>query len=619
MKCKTRQDCKTPRLQVAFTDNSEFAIVMGRRAAPNTVSLEAAFAKGAAVPQTAPKSPKSKATAKAQAKGKAAKAKAVPSPKTTPKAVAKSQHKNMKVLDAKAKAELKAGTAVPHQPVPPAKRKELTDASNNSFDEAVALGTNANMMDESHEAKRFCLEKATMEAENAVVDDMLWSQLERAKEEHAALDIEMDTGTMSNSSSTTLVLGAEIGKETNDAATSAPPQREEIAAAPAEALPQGGQEVSAEPLPADPAPVGLVEPAAETESVSAPAPSASNDVDAGNSSALPAAAEPSGVSSSTAGADVAMDPSSTEQTEHVQAVPEPLPADPASVGLVEPVAETESVSAPAPSASNDVDAGNSSALPAAAEPSGVSSSTAGADVAMDLSSTEHVQAVPEPLPADPAPVGLVEPAAETESVSATAPSASNDVDAGNSSALPAAAEPSPVVSSGTTATATGLSDSANDEVQSSFSALAEAHVAALSSDFNDAGGKLKNEDSAESAECYRERLLQELLEMTDDSRRIKLEWADMHPALHEYNAILKEKGLREVSFSGGRYMGGFGINASVPLSEFMAWLWEKEHDEKDNEQAGSGSEAEHEEPDGLEDELGKLMDTFNSNEGETRH
>ena len=104
-------------------------------------------------------------------------------------------------------------------------------------------------------------------------------------------------------------------------------------------------------------------------------------------------------------------------------------------------------------------------------------------------------------------------------------------------------------------------------------------------------------DVLETAECYRERILQELLEMTDESRRRELEWADMHPDLHEYNTSLKERGLQEVSFEGGRYKGGFGSNASVPLSGFMAWLWEKEQREKgdnsdEDHEAGSGSDAE---------------------------
>ena len=106
-------------------------------------------------------------------------------------------------------------------------------------------------------------------------------------------------------------------------------------------------------------------------------------------------------------------------------------------------------------------------------------------------------------------------------------------------------------------------------------------------------------DFVDIAECYRERILQELLEMTDESRRKELEWADMHPDLHEYNASLKERGLQELSFEGGRYKGGFGSNASVPLSGFMAWLWEKEQREKGDDsdedheaEAGSGSDAE---------------------------
>ena len=103
------------------------------------------------------------------------------------------------------------------------------------------------------------------------------------------------------------------------------------------------------------------------------------------------------------------------------------------------------------------------------------------------------------------------------------------------------------------------------------------------------GGDMDAEPDAgvPNVEDYKAKILQELLEMSDVERRSKIEKADMHEDLHEYNQFLKERGLPEVSFA-YEVQTAAGVGACVPLSGFFAWLWEKEHEnEKDGDDCGS--------------------------------
>ena len=103
---------------------------------------------------------------------------------------------------------------------------------------------------------------------------------------------------------------------------------------------------------------------------------------------------------------------------------------------------------------------------------------------------------------------------------------------------------------------------------------------------------------------YKEQILQEFLEMSDSERRSKIEWADMHEDLHEYNQFLKERGLPVVSF-GHEVQTGATVNACVPLSGFFAWLWEKDHE---NENSGDDRGSEESITDTLERYMDKMVE-----------
>ena len=111
----------------------------------------------------------------------------------------------------------------------------------------------------------------------------------------------------------------------------------------------------------------------------------------------------------------------------------------------------------------------------------------------------------------------------------------------------------------------------------------------------------ENPELSQVEEDYKGEILQELLEMSESERRSKIEWADMHEDLYEYNQFLKEQGLSAVSF-GLEIQRSAGLNSCVPLSGFMAWLWERNLQETENDCGSEGSLT-----DALEKELEKVL------------
>ena len=502
--------------------------------------------------------------AKAFAKGAAAKQKA-PAAKTAPKTNSRQDQASLKVLPVVPEfgdtASKEASGSAPHQAVPPAKRKEFAEGSKDSFGQALAAGASDEGHLEPH--KRLCLESAAQTAEKAVIEDLVRAQLDKANQEHQSTGLEVDTGaegTISKSSSTALgAVGAELGN--ND----------EVRAAVAATEPSKGSnekcpDVKPEVKPSSPPQEGKSKNPLLEETQSAALAEAKN-----------------------AG-------------EEAQAAPvEKKDEDPASSAPLEPTAEKDDALSSAVKGEGaddgqrqdqggDLPSLSSSALP----PSGGSVANesskhgdAGDSSALQQQGEEDVTMDPPPEEAQSAALPDRKNAGE-EAQTATVEKKDDD---------PASLAPREPMAGkgGSVANASPKQDDAGDSLALQQQGAEDATMDPPPEEAQSAAVG----DFVDIAECYRERILQELLEMTDESRRKELEWADMHPDLHEYNASLKERGLQELSFEGGRYKGGFGSNASVPLSGFMAWLWEKEQREKGDDsdedheaEAGSGSDAE---------------------------
>eukprot|EP00435_Cladocopium_sp_Y103_P065615 s158_g27.t1 len=538
----------------------------------NDQCLAVAFAKGASVPKAPKAGPFGP---KAKAKVHAAKSKPKSNPSVLPP---------VPKFCSKAESKASSSSTAPYQAVPPAKRKEFAEGSKECFEKALSDEGQV----ESNGAKRLCLEAAIQESEKAVAEDLARAQSDQANQEHQGTGFDMDTGAggaeLGNNDA---VAAAEPLKGSNQKdddksmgetqqsvpATGSAPEVKQCEVKPSEGEDSTGpsQEVKckedAKDVTKDPsASAAPIEPLAEKEDAHS---SALKGESAGDDRGDLAATLPTGENAANEMPkkdDVALSawPQGKQEEDAKDVTMEPPPAE------TEDEQSSGSLSAEKPAVE-----------PLAAEKKDQDPVRVRVMIAVILvRSLRRRQTQRKDPSASAAPI---EPLAEKEDAHSSAlkgESAGDDREGGDlASALPPRENVANEMPRDDAEQGNG-GFPANDD---GASAVALAGTEPVPVD-----------DLVSAADRYREEILQQLLEMSDESRKRELELADMHPDLHEYNTVLKERGLQELNFEGGLYMGGSGVNAAVPLSEFMTWVWEKEQCEKDDDydEAGSGSEAE---------------------------
>ena len=474
--------------------------------------------------------------------------------------------------DAKAAATDKSSRTAAFEKVTPAKRKEYKTEMKESFEQALAPPDPA--------SKRQCLNSAVAEWEKKVLNDVLDANLEKTNSGQVLAD--------------SLTLTQDNVERVNDDETP-PPGPADVPpddVAPSMAA-TGSEEAVAESAPKVDGADGAMEgdtgadPPAIPEEAKVDGADGAMEEDTG--------ADPPAIPEETKkvdGTDV-----ETEKAEAAAAVAESAPqasleeakVDGADGAMEEDTgAEPPAIPEETKVDGTDVETEKAEAAAAVAESAPQASleeaKIDGADVAMEEDTGADPPAIPE----------------ETKKVDGI------DVETEKAEAVAAVAESAPQVSleeakvdgaAVETVATVAVEDPKNDREQE---AAKEASAATVE-ETNGAPELFEAESELPQAESYKEKLFQELLEMNERQRLSKVEWADMHEDLYEYNQSLKEKGLPEVHFEVGTATAlANSLNACVPLSEFMTWLWEREEKENDSET----------DDDPLEVMLEKAMDAY---------